>query len=305
MRKAATKRRTKPHRGKLNYDEKQKHKTTLMDKVPHEYRDWSAAVPKEQAPQSRTPSIKFPAMLYMMLETLQRDGNDIVHWQPHGRAFVIRDRDKFGQLLETGRHFATTKIVSFHRQLNLYNFKRISNGPDKHAYYHECFLRGKPFLLPLIQRSANKGVGVRLQSNPQDEPNFWNGTLPWVVDVKPLARDSRVKLKSAPTRQVKLPVIRQVEPEPEEDDDESIESQVIHNDGSVTDNDPMTQGTSAGTQQHYPLILHPFFPTLDLLSSLKADYHDTKYPADVSLDNSVDVGSLEFGQSMSAFLSSD
>ena len=305
MRKAPKKRHTKQLRsGMLNYDEKQKRKTTLNDKVTHDYCDWSAVTPEDIAVGLRSPSIKFPTLLYMMLEKLQEEGNGIVHWQPHGRAFLICDREKFVQLLGSGEYFATTKIPSFQRQLNLYSFKRFSEGPDKHAYYHECFLRGKPFLLPLIQRSINKGVGVRLQPNPQDEPDFWNGPLPWVVDGKQQAKYHHAEPMPVPSSLVKQAVEQDTD---EEDDDEpeSIESRVIHDDESVTDNDSMTEGTSSGEDDYqYPFILHPFFETADLVPSMATDL-DAKYPADVSLDSSVDVDSLEFGQPMSEFLLSD
>jgi hypothetical protein len=47
-------------------------------------------------------------------------------------------------------------------------------GPDKGAYYHELFLRSKPFLSRRIQRTKIKGEGARKPSSPETEPNFYN-----------------------------------------------------------------------------------------------------------------------------------
>lgn len=41
------------------------------------------------------------------------------------------------------------------------------------AYYHECFLRGKPFLAARIQRQKIKGAGARRPAAPKDEPKFY------------------------------------------------------------------------------------------------------------------------------------
>jgi HSF-type DNA-binding len=50
-----------------------------------------------------------------------------------------------------------TNYASFQRQLNLYGFKSMSQGPDKGGYYHELFLRGRPDLAARITRQKFKG----------------------------------------------------------------------------------------------------------------------------------------------------
>lgn len=58
---------------------------------------------------------------------------------------------------------------SFQRQLNLYEFGRIAEGPDKGAYFHELFHRGRPILASQIRRNKIKGesnvTGVKLSSS--------------------------------------------------------------------------------------------------------------------------------------------
>ena len=58
-------------------------------------------------------------------------------------------------------------LISMYR----YGFKRITSGEDRNAYYHELFLRGKPFLGYKIKRLRVKGTGVRMASSPETEPN--------------------------------------------------------------------------------------------------------------------------------------
>jgi hypothetical protein len=43
------------------------------------------------------------------------------------------------------------------RQLNLYNYQRVTEGPDKGSYYHELFARDRPFLCTMMKRTKIKG----------------------------------------------------------------------------------------------------------------------------------------------------
>ena len=78
-----------------------------------------------------------------MLDAMDETGDkSIVCWQPHGRAFMVHKPKDFVQ--DVMPHFFNqTKYASFQRQLNLYGFSRLTHGPDKGAYYHNCFVRGK------------------------------------------------------------------------------------------------------------------------------------------------------------------
>jgi hypothetical protein len=117
----------------------------------------------------------FPYKLYSMLERVEDEGlSHIVSWQPHGRCFVVHQPKEFRDLLY--HYFNVSKISSFQRQLNLYGFSRLTKGLDRGGYYHELFLRGRPFLLARMRRQKVKGTFQRARSNPEEEPNFYGMT---------------------------------------------------------------------------------------------------------------------------------
>jgi len=109
-----------------------------------------------------------------MLDAMDKTGDkSIVCWQPHGRAFMVHKPKDFVQ--EVMSHFFNqTKYASFQRQLNLYGFSRLTHGPDKGAYYHNCFVRGKRHLCKGMIRQKIKGTKVRKSLSPEDEPNFYD-----------------------------------------------------------------------------------------------------------------------------------
>jgi len=71
------------------------------------------------------------------------------------------------------KYFRQTKLTSFQRQLNLYGFCRLTSGRDRGGYYHELFLRGRPFLCKRMMRTRIKGTGIKAASSPQTEPDFY------------------------------------------------------------------------------------------------------------------------------------
>eukprot|EP00978_Attheya_sp_CCMP212_P034706 scaffold146825_cov35-Attheya_sp.AAC.1 len=119
-------------------------------------------------------SIAFPVKLHDMLESIEGDGlGHIVSWQPHGRAFVVHKPKEFVEDVMP-RYFRQSKLTSFQRQLNLYGFSRLTRGKDNGGYYHELFLKAKPFLSKQMKRTKVKGIGFKAASSPETEPDFYN-----------------------------------------------------------------------------------------------------------------------------------
>jgi len=133
--------------------------------------------------------VPFPVKLHEMLDKIESDGlANVVSWASHGRCFCVHKPKEFVNHIMP-HYFKQTKMASFQRQLNLYGFSRLTGGLDKGGYYHELFLRGKASLAYEIHRMRVKGTGVRLPTNPDNEPNFYalppvpKETLPMIASM--------------------------------------------------------------------------------------------------------------------------
>jgi len=109
----------------------------------------------------------FPSKLHQLLESNEFD--EIISWHPNGRSFILHDAQGFVDSVMP-LYFKQTKFRSFQRQLNLYNFKRITSGPDKGGYYHPMFLRGETELCNSIRRTSVKSHGS-LKTHTNDDSN--------------------------------------------------------------------------------------------------------------------------------------
>jgi hypothetical protein len=90
----------------------------------------SLATKKDDA-QERELKILFPWTLHSLLEDAEKEGfNSTVSWRPSGLAFKVHHRDEFMDKV-LPRYFRQTKFKSFVRQLNLWGFSCIDQGPDK------------------------------------------------------------------------------------------------------------------------------------------------------------------------------
>ena len=123
------------------------------------------------AAEARRPQVtetNFPMKLYDML--LNPDNQHAISWMPHGRAWKVRQKDVFMRSI-CPQYFSQTKFESFIRQANGWGFRRIRrDGPDRNAYYHELFLRGKPELLESMRRPL---PGEKASQEVMD-PDFYN-----------------------------------------------------------------------------------------------------------------------------------
>jgi len=118
-----------------------------------------------------TPTANFPEVLYSMIVYCEREGyNDVISFFSHGRAFAIHRPRRFEKELMPRFFFNMGKIASFHRQLNLYGFKRITEGPDNGGYWHRKFLRGRRDMLVTLKRKSTSKVKRLAQE--QEEKNL-------------------------------------------------------------------------------------------------------------------------------------
>jgi HSF-type DNA-binding len=97
----------------------------------------------------------FPQKLYTMLTSVpQQDAHlaHIVSFTPDGTAFEIYDSEAFVEAI-LPKYFKMSSFSSFQRQLQLYNFKRVSKGG---AYRHPLFHRDQPDNLAKMGRKQSK-----------------------------------------------------------------------------------------------------------------------------------------------------
>ena len=198
--------RTKPS------SEKSKHKAALTalfgesqknKQIPHVYLDYGAVPDTIGFVRKKTGGVTkpFPEKLHEMLTTESLDQSNsavIVSWLSHGRAFIVRKPKQFTTQIMP-KYFRQTKLTSFQRQLNLYGFRRITQGPDAGAYYHELFLKGRPQLCMRMVRQKVKGTGHKQPTDVTTEPNFYDMPL---IENPPSV--------SSPSAKPVLPIRRQV-----------------------------------------------------------------------------------------------
>jgi hypothetical protein len=66
----------------------------------------------------------------------------IIFWAASGREFVIKDVNKFQQIV-LPRFFRHSKMNSFIRQLNMYGFHKSRNELTKSIFSHPLFQRDR------------------------------------------------------------------------------------------------------------------------------------------------------------------
>ncbi|KAJ9052820.1 Flocculation suppression protein [Entomophthora muscae] len=91
--------------------------------------------------------------------------SELIAWDPCGLGFIIYNIAMFETNLMK-QHFKNTSMSSFFRQLNLYSFKRTSDGRKFRGrgqnswcrFYHMHFSPGNIHDLPLIKRQKPKSA---------------------------------------------------------------------------------------------------------------------------------------------------
>ena len=102
---------------------------------------------------------QFPWKLYDMLHTAEkRNEEHIISWIKDGKAFKVHNRNLFIEEYMK-KLFNQTKFKSFQRQLNLWGFERVQNGPDKGSYFHPLFVKGRRDCCQRLTRVKLKGRG--------------------------------------------------------------------------------------------------------------------------------------------------
>jgi len=116
---------------------------------------------------------------YKVHDMLNDNRSDIISWSPHGRSFVILDRERLVQEV-LPYHCNQNHWSSFRRQLNIYGFRRCTRpGPNCGVYYHELFLRGHRNLCHFMLRvGVDPKVPIRRgSSSGRSEPDFTSMSL--------------------------------------------------------------------------------------------------------------------------------
>jgi len=96
------------------------------------------------------PNKNFPEILY---DVISSDAySDIIMWLPHGKGFIIHDKQRFSSLI-LPMFFDGAKFTSFTRRLKRWNFVRVAKGVEMGAYYNKEFERDG---LDAVQRMKYK-----------------------------------------------------------------------------------------------------------------------------------------------------
>ena len=119
---------------------------------------------EDQGMEERS-NVQFPWKLHELLNEAEANGNDsIVSWLPGTDAFKVHNKTLFASKI-LPKYFNATKYKSFQRNLNLWGFETITEGPNKGGCYHRLFLRGEPAKCHYMTRQkVKKGEATAVTS---------------------------------------------------------------------------------------------------------------------------------------------
>ena len=109
-----------------------------------------------------------------MMSFVEREGlESIISWVRNGRALMVHNPEKLVELLPL--FFSQTKYRSFQRQLNMWHFERVLDGPDKGAFIHPYFIKGnKPLCAYMSRHGLNMPLPKHLVKLLQNEHSWTN-----------------------------------------------------------------------------------------------------------------------------------
>jgi hypothetical protein len=101
--------------------------------------------------------LPFPWKVQEMLANVEKEGSShIVSWMmPHGKAFRVHSQEEFVKSIMPS-YFNQTKFTSFTRQLYIYGFQKVQDGPDKGAFFHSQFVKENKSLCLRMMRKKYK-----------------------------------------------------------------------------------------------------------------------------------------------------
>lgn len=87
-----------------------------------------------------------------------------IAWLPHGKAFMILNRDHFVSDILPNYLGKSTKYTSFTRKLSRWKFQRVQCGPEEGAWIHE---------VSKLQNRANKTIDSHISTRHPISNLFW------------------------------------------------------------------------------------------------------------------------------------
>lgn len=107
-------------------------------------------------PEERS-NVQFPWRLHELLTEAETNGNDvIISWLPDTNAFKVHNKLRFTTEILPA-YFNATKYKSFQRNLNLWGFETITEGPQKGGCFHPLFVKGDRDKCHYMTRQKVKG----------------------------------------------------------------------------------------------------------------------------------------------------
>jgi hypothetical protein len=109
-----------------------------------------------EKPDKVSGGLQFPFRLHQILAETEQNGNStIISWLPDGSSFRVHKRAAFESKIMP-MYFSSSKYKSFQRNLNVWGYELITEGPVKGGYRHAHFVKGKPELCYNMFRQSIK-----------------------------------------------------------------------------------------------------------------------------------------------------